>query len=66
MSVLAHGRTKIIATLGPSTDDPAALRETLQAGVNLVRLNLSHGDQEIQRQRIERVRDALPDLDAAA
>ena len=62
MSVLAHGRTKIIATLGPSTDDPAALRETLQAGVNLVRLNLSHGDQEIQRQRIERVRDALPDL----
>jgi len=62
MSSLVHGRTKIIATLGPSTDDPTVLRETLQAGVNLVRLNLSHGDHEIQRQRIEWVREALSDL----
>lgn len=62
MASLAHGRTKIIATLGPSTDDPAVLRETLEAGVNLVRLNLSHGDHQAQRQRIEMVRKLVPEL----
>ena len=36
-------RTKIIATLGPSTDDPARLEKMLKAGVDLVRLNFSHG-----------------------
>jgi len=62
MSSLTQGRTKIIATLGPSTDDPATLRKTLEAGVNLVRLNLSHGDQGIQRQRIESMREARSEL----
>lgn len=36
-------RTKIVATLGPSTDSPVALRRALGAGVDVVRLNFSHG-----------------------
>lgn len=37
-------RTKIIATLGPATRDPQVLRSLLEAGVNVVRLNLAHAD----------------------
>ena len=36
-------RTKIVATLGPASDDPATLEALLRAGVDVVRLNLSHG-----------------------
>jgi len=36
-------RTKIVATLGPATDDPQVLRSLLRAGVDVVRLNYSHG-----------------------
>lgn len=36
-------RTKIIATIGPATEDPNILREIILAGVNLIRVNMSHG-----------------------
>jgi pyruvate kinase len=49
-------RTKIVATLGPSTDDPDTLVELLTAGVDVVRANFSHGAAEGQIERIERVR----------
>lgn len=39
-------RTKIVATLGPATDDRAVLKQLIQAGVDVVRLNFSHGDAE--------------------
>ncbi len=54
--------TKIVATLGPSTDDEAKLRRTLGAGVDVVRLNFSHGRADDHRIRAEAVRrhaDAL-------
>ena len=35
--------TKIVATLGPSSSDPALLEQMIRAGVNVVRLNFSHG-----------------------
>ncbi|HSH30528.1 MAG TPA: pyruvate kinase, partial [Thiohalobacter sp.] len=50
-------RTKIIATLGPATDDPKALDELIQAGVDVVRLNFSHGSHEEHRSRCETVRN---------
>lgn len=50
-------RTKIIATLGPATDDPKALDELIQAGVDVVRLNFSHGSHEEHRNRCETVRN---------
>ena len=37
-------RTKILATLGPATDAPGVLDALLTAGVDVVRLNFSHGD----------------------
>ncbi len=49
-------RTKIIATLGPSTDDPNMLDKIIQAGVDVVRLNFSHETPEVHRRRLEAVR----------
>ncbi len=49
-------RTKIVATLGPATDDPAVLEGIIRAGVDVVRLNFSHGDPVGHRRRVEAVR----------
>jgi pyruvate kinase len=48
-------RTKIVATLGPATDDPAVLERVVRAGVDVVRLNFSHGDAETHKKRAEAV-----------
>ena len=50
-------RTKIVATLGPSTDSPTALRRVLAAGVDVVRLNFSHGKAEDHVGRAAAVRE---------
>jgi len=50
-------RTKIVATLGPSTDDPETLREMMDAGLDLARFNFSHGDQEQQKKRLLGLRE---------
>ena len=49
-------RTKIIATLGPATDDEKALEKLLKAGTNVVRLNFSHSEVKKHKQRAESVR----------
>jgi pyruvate kinase len=50
-------RTKIIATLGPATDSQKMLDAIIQAGVDVVRLNFSHGNYDEHRWRAENVRD---------
>ena len=50
-------RTRIVATVGPSTSSPEALRELIAAGVDVVRLNASHADAEFFRDIIPRVSD---------
>jgi len=50
-------RTKIIATLGPATDDPTVLEGLIQAGVDVVRLNFSHGHPDDQKKRAQAVKD---------
>ena len=50
-------RTKIIATLGPATDEPDVLEKLIKAGVDVVRLNFSHGHADEQRKRVQAVRD---------
>jgi len=50
-------RTKIVATLGPATDDPKVLDKIIEAGVDVVRLNFSHGTADQHRERAERVRN---------
>ena len=49
-------RTRIVATLGPATDPPDVLEAVLRAGVDVVRLNFSHGDPSAQVARGEAVR----------
>lgn len=51
-------RTKILATLGPATDPDEALDRVLTAGVDIVRINFSHGDAEQHRRRYQAVRAA--------
>ncbi|MGQ4661526.1 pyruvate kinase [Lysobacter sp. F6437] len=51
-------RTKILATLGPATDAPGVLDALLGAGVDVVRLNFSHGDPASQIARAQAVREA--------
>ena len=50
-------RTKIVATLGPSTDDPSVMQSMIENGLDVVRLNFSHGDAETQIKRAEMVRE---------
>ncbi len=50
-------RAKIVATLGPSLDDPERLRAAVAAGIDVVRLNFSHGEPEEHAARLEAVRD---------
>jgi pyruvate kinase len=56
-SVTGRRRTKIVATLGPATDDPEVLGQLLEAGADVLRVNFSHGTSAQQRQRIEMARE---------
>ncbi|MGA9852105.1 MAG: pyruvate kinase [Gammaproteobacteria bacterium] len=51
-------RTKIVATLGPATDTPAVMQAVVGAGVDVVRLNFSHGETADHRRRVQLVREA--------
>ncbi len=51
-------RTKIVATLGPASESPEMLDRLVAAGVNVVRLNFSHGTADEHRRRAENVRTA--------
>ncbi|HET8942973.1 MAG TPA: pyruvate kinase [Rudaea sp.] len=55
-------RTKIIATLGPATDAPGMLKRILEEGVDVVRLNLSHGSAEDHMRRADDARTAAAEL----
>lgn len=55
-------RTKILATLGPSTDSIDSIKAILKAGANTVRMNFSHGTAEDHIQRAGRVRQAAAEL----
>ena len=50
--------TKIVATLGPASSDPALLEQMIRAGVNVVRLNFSHGKAQDHIDRATMVREA--------
>lgn len=50
--------TKIIATLGPSSGDPQTISRLVGAGMDVARLNFSHGDHELHRQLFQWVRES--------
>ena len=62
MKPLIH-RTKIVATIGPASDSPDMLRKMMLAGMNVARLNFSHGKYEDHAERIERLRSVSEELD---
>jgi len=55
-------RAKIVATLGPALDDPDRLRAALAAGIDVVRLNFSHGTAADHRARLDEIHEMAHDL----
>jgi pyruvate kinase len=58
-------RAKIVATLGPASSDPEVLQRLLAAGVDVARLNFSHGRHEDHAQMLDRIRTASRHLGRA-
>jgi len=55
-------RTKIICTIGPASDDSKILKQMIAAGMDITRLNLSHGTLEEQTERVARIRRVGPGI----
>lgn len=60
--MLKTKKTKIVATLGPATDNPEILRKMIQAGANVFRINFSHADYEEVVNRIKMVRSISEEI----
>ncbi|MCU7813258.1 MAG: pyruvate kinase [Candidatus Thiodiazotropha sp. (ex Notomyrtea botanica)] len=63
MNEIPTRKTKIVATIGPASDDVKTLEAMLKAGMTVARLNLSHGNFKEHKLRIERIRRAAENLD---
>ena len=57
-------KTKIVCTLGPSTDREGVLREMIQAGMNVARFNFSHGTHAEHKARLDALKALREELDA--
>ncbi|MDD5594455.1 MAG: pyruvate kinase, partial [Candidatus Margulisbacteria bacterium] len=55
-------KTKIVCTLGPACDDPKVLKKLIAAGMNVARLNLSHGTHDEQARRIDQIRSISQEI----
>ena len=55
-------KTKIVCTMGPSTDKPGILRQLMENGMNVARFNFSHGDYEEHKGRFDKVRALSKEL----
>ncbi len=62
--MLADRRVKIVATIGPSTSSKKALRQAIEAGMNVARLNFSHGSHETHKEVIRSIRELSTELKA--
>ncbi|MCL1980307.1 MAG: pyruvate kinase [Proteobacteria bacterium] len=56
-------KTKLVCTIGPASDSPAMLRQMLEAGMTIARLNFSHGDFREHSITINRIREASAEMD---
>lgn len=59
IELLKRRRTKIVATLGPASSEVKTLNRLLQAGVNMFRLNMSHGDHDMHAGLVKNVRASM-------
>lgn len=58
-------KTKIVATIGPKSEDKAILRKLIKAGLNVARLNFSHGTYEEHAAIIKNIRELAEELDTS-
>ncbi|GEL76852.1 pyruvate kinase [Tenuibacillus multivorans] len=56
-------KTKIVCTIGPASESVETLKQLIDAGMNVARLNFSHGDHNEQRERIANIRQAAREMD---
>jgi pyruvate kinase len=61
---LSSKHTKIVATLGPASHDPETIRAMIRAGMDVARINFSHGDHESHGKVIDMVREVADDENA--
>src|SRR5712672_1938296 len=57
-TILPAHKTKIVATIGPASESPEMLTRLIRAGLDVARLNFSHGSPEKHAEVIQRIRDA--------
>ena len=62
MKPLIH-RTKIVGTIGPASNSPEVLRQMLLSGLNVARLNFSHGSYEVHGQMVKLLRSLSKEMD---
>ena len=55
-------RTKIVCTIGPASDDPAVLKAMIEAGMDVARINFSHGTSQEHVARVARIRALAGEL----
>ncbi|MCP4386735.1 MAG: pyruvate kinase [Gammaproteobacteria bacterium] len=57
-------KTKIVATIGPASDSPDILKQMIEAGMNVARMNLSHGTYEQHQALLDRIRETASEMGA--
>lgn len=55
-------KTKIVATIGPASWDEATLRALFTEGVNVCRLNFSHGDHKSHKETMDRIKNVRKEM----
>lgn len=54
--IINERRTKLVCTIGPSSGSPEKIEQLIRAGMNVVRLNFSHGDHQVHKKNIDTIR----------
>ncbi len=58
MNILPKNKTKLVCTIGPASDSPEMIEQMIEAGMNVARLNFSHGDFSSHGEVIQKIRAA--------
>ncbi|MCK5696781.1 MAG: pyruvate kinase [Gammaproteobacteria bacterium] len=61
-NTILHRKTKIIATIGPASDSVEILTKMIEAGMNVARLNMSFGVDDVQQNRLDRIRQVAKNM----